>query len=641
VLVAACVLPIAVVFTLAAIVRAGLRLDLMTLGGIAIAIGLIVDEAIVVIESIGRALEARPAANRQTVIAEAVRRIAKPLAASTAANVVVFAPLAFLSGIPGFFFRALAITLTIALAISIVLSLVVAPGLASALGARARRSASPRFLERIYLTVLRWILRRAILVYAGALAAVAVSAALLFHSPTDFLPQVDEGQFEIKYALPPGMSLTAADALATTFERAILLDQRVDHVARLSGVDTNGYLATPPDAGTLRVTLKPATQRDPFDPIADHLRDEVRYVDPYAAIEVHQLLEDQINDLSGAPEPVQLTVAGPDQERLTKIAAKLADDIVDIHGIVDTFDGVTFEARTRRVYPPHDGPDTVVTFSDDVRARIDGIDAGSIADADGAIPIIVKTVGNGPLEKHVRLGPPELNSTVEEENGRRIVRVTAGIENADLSTVTAAIERRTAHDVAALPPGYTVTIGGASAEQRQAFTEFATILAIALVLVFGVLVATFDSFRLPLVVLAAVPLTPIGVALALVVTKTPLNVASFMGILLLVGIVVRNGILLVESANRRVRDGANAAEAMEAAAAERLRPILMTTVATLGALAPLAFGFGAGSELERPLAVAVIGGIVTSTALTLAIVPVLYVAISRGTSPDAAERASA
>ena len=158
---------------------------------------------------------------------------------------------------------------------------------------------------------------------------------------------------------------------------------------------------------------------------------------------------------------------------------------------------------------------------------------------------------------------------------------------------------------------------------------------------FAVLLATFDSFRLPLVVLAAVPLTPVGVALALAWTRTPLNVASFMGMLLLVGIVVRNGILLVEGANRRVREGASPIDAMERAATERLRPIAMTTFATLGALAPLALGFGAGSELERPLAIAVIGGIVTSTALTLAIVPLLYVATAGRGPARAQQRTSA
>jgi multidrug efflux pump subunit AcrB len=637
-LTAAIVLPVALALTVLVLVRAGLRLDLMTLGGLAIAIGLVVDETIVVVEAIARALDGHGGTTRRVAISAAVRRIAKPLVASTAANLVVFLPLAFLGGVPGFFFRALAITLAIALVVSIVLSLFVAPSLAAALGARTHAAPATRRLEGAYVALLRWTFRRPVAAYVVAAAAVALAAVLLARTPTDFLPSVDEGQFEIKYAMPPGMSLAAADALATTFERSIMLDPAVAHVARLSGVDTNGYVATPPDAGTMRVTVRGS---DHFDAIADRVRNEIRNLNPNVAVEVHQLLEDQVNDLSGAPETIQLTVSGPVQSEIATIAYKLADQIQDIRGVVDTFDGVTWEPRSLQATPLAGDAESPAAFADDLRARVGGILATTLNDPGGPIPVVVRVADPVPLGRRVRLGAPVLSTTVQEENGRRIIRVTAGLENADLSTTIAKIEHNISPTVRDLPPGYSIDIGGAVAEQRASFTDFATILAIALVLVFAVLLATFDSFRLPLVVLAAVPLTPVGVALALAWTRTPLNVASFMGMLLLVGIVVRNGILLVEGANRRVREGASPIDAMERAATERLRPIAMTTFATLGALAPLALGFGAGSELERPLAIAVIGGIVTSTALTLAIVPLLYVATAGRGPARAQQRTSA
>jgi multidrug efflux pump subunit AcrB len=627
---AAIVLPATLLITAAAIVRGGLRLDLMTIGGLAIAIGLVADETIVVVESIARALDAGPAAPRDARIAVAVRRITRPLVASTAANLVVFLPLAFLGGVPGFFFRALALTLATALVVSIVLSLAVAPTLATVLGARPRATPPPRrSAERGYVAVLRWSLRRPYVAYATALAAVILAALLLARTPVDFLPNVDEGQFEIKYALPPGMSLAAADALATNFERSIMLDPAVAHVARLSGVDTNGYAATPPDAGTMRVTVRESARDDSFDAIADRVRNEIRNYDPNARVEVHQLLEDQINDLSGAPEPIQLTVTGPDQTELAKLAGALADDIEALPGIADTFDGVTWEPRSVYAAPRAGDASSPAAFADDLRARVEGITATEIASPTGPpLPVVVRIADRVPLARRVRLGAPDLSTTIEEDDGRRVVRVTADLENAPLGPTIARVEKAISYAVRTLPPGYAIRIGGAVDAQRAAFAEFATIFAIALALVFGVLVATFDSFRLPFVVLAAVPLTPVGVALALALTRTPLNVASFMGMLLLTGIVVRNGILLVESANRRAREGASPADAMEFAGTERLRPIAMTTLATLGALAPLALGFGAGSELERPLAIAVIGGIVTSTALTLLVVPLLYVALS-------------
>jgi multidrug efflux pump subunit AcrB len=626
-LVAAIVLPIALAFTVLILVSAGLSLDLMTLGGLAIAIGLIVDETIVVVEAIASALEARPGSDRRVAIREAVRRVAKPLIASTAANVVVFVPLAFLSGVPGFFFRALSITLAVALLVSIVLSLAFAPMLAATLGAKSHATPPIRAVERGYLACLHWGLQYPFAVYAGGTLVVLAAFLVLARLPADFLPSIDEGQFEIKFALPSGLPLARADALATRLERTVLADPSVAHEARLSGVDTNGLLATPPDAGTIRVTLR--ARSGAFDAVADRLRDAIARVNPAIDIEIHQLLEDQINDLSGTTEPIQLAVRGPSQLPLDAIAMRLARDIQGVPGVVDVFDGVIRQARSVPAYPRAGEAIASRDFAADLEAAVGGIDATELVTERGRVPVVVRVADSVPLERRFRLARPEQVTTVEEENGTRIVRVTAGIENADLSTTIARVEQRIRDDVERLPPGYSVELGGAVAAQRAAFREFATIFAIALALVFAVLLATFDSFRSPLIVLAAVPLAPLGVGLALAATGTPLNVASFMGILLLIGLVVRSGILLVERANDRVLQGATLAEAIERSALERLRPILMTTFATLGALAPLALGWGAGSEMERPLAIAVIGGIVSATGFTLILIPVLYVGATR------------
>ena len=627
-LVAALSLPVAIVLTALALVRAGLSLNLMTLGGLAIAIGLVIDEVIVVVEAVARGVAEEGADGEGAPIERAVRRIARPLVTATAANVVVFLPLGFISGIPGFFFRALSITLALALVVSIALSLYVAPLLAKALGAGASHPQPMRLgLEKLYVRVLQWSVRRTRLVYVAAAIIFVLTALALARLPTDFLPSVDEGQFEIKYALPAGMSLDASDALATQIERAVLADPAVAHEARLSGVDTNGYLATPPDAGTIRVTLKPGAP--PFDVVADRLRIAIANVNEYVSLEVHQLLEDQINDLSGAPEPIQLTVRGPKQRVLTDIATRIADHISDLHGVVDAFDGVIYEARTVAALPRPGDFATSEDFASDLRARTSGIVAAGLPVSGASVPVVVRLAGGTPLDRAASLGPPQLVTQVQEENGSRIVRVTAGIENADLSTVIARITHQISYDVRRLPRGYSIEVGGAVEAQRAAFREFAFVLGVAVVLVFAVLVLAFDSYRLPLVILAAIPLSPIGVACALYLTHTPINVSSFMGMLLLVGIVVRNGILLIDGANRRRLEGLDANEALERAALERLRPILMTTFAALGALLPLAIGIGAGSEMARPLAVAVAGGLITATAFTLILIPVLYASTNR------------
>jgi outer membrane protein TolC/preprotein translocase subunit SecF len=238
-----------------------------------------------------------------------------------------------------------------------------------------------------------------------------------------------------------------------------------------------------------------------------------------------------------------------------------------------------------------------------------------------------------------RLSTQRLASDIVTENGQLQVRVTANVDRASLSTVVAGIRQRLR--AFAFPPGYGATIGGQAASQARSFSQFAAVIAIAIALVYAVMLAAFRSFRLPLAVLTAIPLALIGVALGLAVTGTPINVSSFMGLLLLVGLVVKNGILLIDAANRRRAEGDGVVDALVAAGRMRLRPIVMTTLAAIGGLLPLAFGLGQGAEMERPLAIAVIGGLSTATVFTLIVIPVLYVVFAGARRPAGAVVASA
>jgi multidrug efflux pump subunit AcrB len=235
---------------------------------------------------------------------------------------------------------------------------------------------------------------------------------------------------------------------------------------------------------------------------------------------------------------------------------------------------------------------------------------------------------NGPvaLPSLARIAPAKLSTTVFENNGQREMLITATISGANLSSVVTGVQKAIADS--SLPPGYRTTIGGEYAAQQSSFREFAIVIAIAVALVFAVMLATFHSYRLPLVILTAIPLALIGVALGLFLTRTPFNVSSFMGLLLLVGIVVKNGILLIDVANQRQIAGDSVEDALVAAGRTRLRPILMTTFAAIGGLLPLALGIGSGAAMEKPLAIAVIGGLSTATAFTLIVIPVLYAGFS-------------
>ncbi len=645
-IVAGAIIPVAMAMTILVIERAGMSLNLMSIGGLAIAVGLIIDEVIVVIESIARELASSPDSERGPAIMRATGRIARPLIASTAANVVVFLPLILLTGIPGFFFRALAITLGTALVISIFLSLVVAPILTDSF-MRSRRHHRPGLvaLEPWYARILGWSLRHRPAVYAGGVLVLAATVLLFTRLESDFLPGLEEGEFEIIYELPAGTSLAETDRIVRGFEETIMGDPAVAHEGRLTGVDTDGYELTPQSSGTIRITLKEEAS-DAFEEVADRIRDAITKQAPGADFEFHQLLEDQLNDLSGAPEAIQLAVYGSDQEKLTAIADRLTEELGKIAGVVDTYDGVVEGNATIRVSPNTAAPggQSLGQLSQGLGAAIAGLPAGSVKYGASSIPARVRLAGSdsgamlkdlllpdrgglSPLGAIAAIGEPTTASEVFERNGARMLLVTAGIEDASLSQVIPEVKKVVAG--VPLPPGYRIELGGAYQAQQASFREFATVLAIAVVLVFFVLLATFNSFRLPLVILATIPLAPIGVVLALWLTDTSINVSSFMGLLLLVGIVVRNGILLMDAANRRRQEGASIHEALIGAGTERLRPILMTAFAAIGALLPLALGFGTGSEMERPLAIAVIGGLLTSTAFTLVMIPVLYAGFSR------------
>ncbi len=645
-IVAGAIIPVAMAMTILVIERFGMSLNLMSIGGLAIAVGLIIDEVIVVIESIARELAQSPDHERGSAIMRATGRIAKPLIASTAANVVVFLPLILLTGIPGFFFRALAITLGTALIISIFLSLVVAPILTDTF-LRSRRLHRPGLvaLEPWYAGILGWSLKHRPAVYVGAVVVLAATVLLFTRLESDFLPGLEEGEFEIIYQLPAGTSLAETDRIVRGFEQTIMSDPAVEHEGRLTGVDTDGYELTPQSSGTIRISLK-AEAADEFEEVADRIRDAITKQAPGANFEFHQLLEDQLNDLSGAPEAIQLAVFGSDQEKLSAIAYRLADELGKVPGVVDTYDGVVEGNATIRVAPNTEGPggQSLGQLSQGLSAAIAGLSAGNVKYGASTIPARVRLSGNAddtalkdlllpdqagvsPLGNIANISEPVTASEVFERNGARMLLVTAGIEDASLSEVIPEVQKIVAG--VPLPQGYRIELGGAYKAQQASFREFGTVLTVAVLLVFFVLLATFNSFRLPLVILATIPLAPIGVVLALWLTGTSINVSSFMGLLLLVGIVVRNGILLMDAANRRRSEGATTHEALIGAGIERLRPILMTAFAAIGALLPLALGFGSGSEMERPLAIAVIGGLLTSTAFTLVMIPVLYAGFSK------------
>jgi len=642
-LIAAIVIPIAIALVIFAIGQFGQTLNLMSVGGLAVAVGLIIDDAIVVIENIARHLHSERGKDRRLLIAHAMGELIAPMTASTITTVVVFLPLALLTGVAGFFFRALAITLATALLISLLLAIFVTPIIAEKL-VRVSDETEVGFVARVlagYEPVLRWALAHRSAVYIASSVVLIVTALLLLRLPSDFLPALDEGQFEIKYLMPVGATIAASDAAATAMERVALADPAVASVGRFTGIDTNGFSPTPPRLGTIRITLKPRSQRDAYEVVSDRLRDAMQATVPAAALDFHQILEDMINDVSGAPAPIEVTIRGNDQAKLIELADSTADRFEKLDGVSDVFSGVTYDDPTVRIAP--NGTRlaalglTGADLSDALASATLGSVATTVASETQLVPVRVRTATGAmplaarllpaagaafPLDGLARPTDAGASSDITEENGARIMMMSANFGGKSLSSVIAEVRGVLAKS--AFPPGYSWSIGGQFEAQQASFREFATVIAIAIALVFFVMVATFRSYRLPLVILTAIPLALIGVALALFITQTPFNVSSFMGLLLLVGLIVKNGILLIDVANRTRAAGASVEEALVTAGRLRLRPIVMTTCAAIGGLLPLALGLGSGAEMEKPLAIAVIGGLCTATAFTLVAIPVLY-----------------
>ncbi len=645
-LVSAIVIPAALAIAIFALHTFGQTLNIMSVGGLAIAVGLIIDDAIVVVEGIARTLHDQPEMPIREVVEATVRKLVGPMTASTLATVVVFLPLTLLSGVSGAFFRSLALTLASAL----IVSLALAVGFTPVLARLALRTHTPhdepssitRALRR-YDPILRWALNHRIAVYGLSALVLIVTVILLKILPSDFLPQLDEGQFEIAYVMPVGTTIAESDAAAAKMERIVKADPAVVAEGRFTGIDTNGFSPTPVRNGTIRVKLKPLNERASYDVISERLRDALGNAVPAAQLDIHQIIEDLINDLSGAPQPIQVAVTGPDQTVLNGLATKISDGMSKIPSITDAFSGVVQDDPTTRVSPSfaqlaRSGIDTGSLVSA-LSAATQGTVATQLAEPTMLVPVRIGVTGaqggtpadvpfhgaDLPLSLLATTSVDRTSTDITELNGQREVIVTANLAGS-LSSAIDGLNRELAG--IAMPPGYRTEIGGAYRQQQDSFREFLSVIAIAVLFVFFVMLVAFRSYRLPVVVLAAVPLALIGVALALTITRTPFNVSSFMGLLLLVGIVVKNGILLIDAANRRSSQGERTTDALVGAAHERLRPILMTTFAAIGGLLPLAFGQGSGAAMERPLAIAVIGGLSTATAFTLILIPVLYGALA-------------
>jgi CzcA family heavy metal efflux pump len=664
-LIAGLVIPVTIAATVFALWALGQSFNLMTLGGLAAAIGLVIDDAIVVVENI--VMHRDNGEGRIDAVRKALGEITVPLIGSTITPVVVFLPLVSVSGVTGSFFRALAITMTAALLTSLVLALTWTPGLSLVLlrerGHRVQHDhQAGRFLQRIlsvHRRVLDWSLAKPLRLGAVCLLLIIVTFIGYKSLGSDLLPEMDEGGFVLDYIMPAGSSLTETNRVLQHVERILKSTPEVESTSRRTGLQMGLAAVTEANTGDFTVRLKAKRSRAIDDVMAD-VRAQIRATEPELDVEFTQVLQDMIGDLSNAPEPIQIKVFSPDDNVLAQLGPRIGDAISKIPGVVDVENGIDNTISGPATNFQVD-PSVAARFgfaptevSEDATAILDGLPASEPLIANGrpytirvrlgdehraSLDAIENTVFNSASGHTASLGslasieqlPPQ--NEIRRENLQRLVVITGRLEGSDLGTGIARV-RRTVESLH-LPPSVRVTYGGTYEEQQKSFRDLLRVLLLALALVFGVLLTEFRNFPAPVAILTSSVLSISGVILALLITRTTFNVASFMGLIMVIGIVAKNGILLLDADERYRAEGASAAEAMIHAAQRRLRPIVMTAIAAVCGMLPLAFALGAGSQMLQPLAIAVIGGLVISMALSLVVTPVVYLLLTRHRSAPA------
>jgi multidrug efflux pump subunit AcrB len=697
-LVAGLVIPVTIMVTFIALKVMGETFNLMTLGGLAAAVGLVIDDAIVVVENI--VLHRDMGQTRLEAIRSALKEITVPLIGSTITPVVVFIPLIVITGVTGVFFRALAVTMTVSLLTSLALALSWTPTLSqyfikgkhdgreNAVSEISQASSSPaeaegktpakndeamkmlaaeeKHLSGFFLRVvnfhehwLRRALERPLFLILFSVGLIVASYLCYTFSGSDLLPEMDEGGFVIDYIMPAGSSLAETNLVIGHVEQMLLEVPEVESTSRRTGLQLGLASVTEANTGDILVKLKAKRKRDIEDIIAD-VRADIKQQEPALDIEFIQVLQDMIGDLTSAPEPIQIKLFSQDPRQLEQWAPKVADAIGKIKGVVDILNGIENTVS---------GPAVTFQVDPSVAARAGftaeeiALDASAILEGEPApTPVVANDRAytlrvRFPAENRASLEAMRdtllvsssghtatlgaLSQVVENpgqtevrrENLQRDVAVTARLEGRSLGSGMADVQKVVAglH----IPSSIRVEYGGTYQEQQQSFHDLVIVLILAILLLFIVLLFEFGTFAAPIAILSSALLSTSGVFIALLITRTTFNISSFMGMIMVIGIVAKNGILLLDADHKMRVLGLDAERAMLQAARRRLRPIVMTALATIAGMLPLAFAIGAGSQMLQPLAIAVIGGVLISMVLSLIITPAVHFYLSAKNAPAA------
>lgn len=627
--------------------------NIMTLGGMAAAVGLIIDDAIVMIEHIVRRLRGAPADHHGRVL-EAAREFIRPLAGSSASTVIIFVPLAFLDGVTGAFFKALSLTMAAGLVISFLVAWLAVPILADhLLGEKdASQKEGGRLTEWVhgrYAALMRRLLARPAMLLAGLLPLLLLGWLAYHRVGSGFMPSMDEGGFILDYRSEPGTSLAETDRLLRQVEDIIRANPDVETYSRRTGLQLGGSL-TEANQGDFFIRLKSGS-RPPIGEVMSQIRGQVDQQVPGLNIEMAQLMEDLIGDLTAVPQPIEIKIYSDDMAALRAMAGKAAAAIGGISGVVEVRDGVNpagdaLNIDVDRVKASLEGvdPERVTRMVEDALAgrvttqirqgvKMVGVRVWIPAQLRGTesdLGRILLRAPDGhlfPLSRVARITPVSGQPQISRENFKRMVAVTGRISGRDMGSTIADV-RRVMDTPGMLPAGVYYELGGLYQQQQIAFRGLMSVFAAAVALVFLLLLFLYERFRMAVAILA-IPLVSLSaVFIGLWITGIDLNISAMMGMIMIVGIVTEVAIFYF-SEYQSLPESAGPVERLIEAGQNRMRPIAMTTLAAILTLLPLAFAIGQGSAMQQPLAIAIISGLMVQLPLVLFAMPVLFHLLDR------------
>jgi multidrug efflux pump subunit AcrB len=629
---AAFLLPGSIGLSLLGLALSGQSLNLMTLGGIAAATGLVLDDAIVVVEHLAHeAAAGRPRS-------EALAALFPTLLASSLCSLAIFVPFALLGGVAGAFFKVLAISVVLMLAASLVLSVTLLPHFT---GPSLRALKLP--FEGLGRRGIGWTLDRPALVLGGAALLIVAGVILALRIESGFLPEMDEGALIVDYLTPPGTSLDETVRMLRPLERELGTTPEVESWSRRTG-DQLGFFITEPNTGDYVLRLREKRRRS-ADDVADDLRERIEAVVPGVDVEFGQLIEDVVGDLTTNPHPIEVRVFSEDRPLGRSVARRAADLIARVPGVVDVRDGVVVSGPNLILSPSERGTRLGVDAAQleaVTEPRIRGLEAGQVPRLTRVWPIRV-TLPPAPADRLASLletdallpggGRARLadvadsrvvagDAEIQRDDQRTMVSVTGRLSARDLGSAMAEIQGRL-RDSLDLSGGVKIEYAGLWAEQQSSFQGLTAVLILAAIAVLLILLVTFRSWSQSLAVVVTALASLSGVFIALRVSAVSFNLSSFVGAIMVVGIVSENAVFLVAEYRRERASSVAPGEAARLAARRRVRPILMTAAAGIAALLPLVVGWGSGSALLKPLAIAVVGGFTCSTPLLLLVLPTL------------------